>query len=89
MNNRFVVDVPSCYGVRLARETALRECVMNSALYLDFRKTRRDDENTDEFIQRMNDFIRDRNVRIVDEKVHGRIDGDRYRTDVEFVVTWN
>lgn len=89
MCNRYVVTVPSCYGVRLARETALRECVMNSALYLDFLKTHRDDEVLDEFIQRMDDFIRDRSVRIIDEKIHGRIDGDRYKTEVTFVVTWN
>ena len=89
MNNRHFVTVPTCYGVSLARETALRKCVMHSALYLDYRKTRRDDENTDEFVQRMNDFIRDRNVRIIDEKVHGRVDGDRYKTEVGFIVTWD
>lgn len=89
MDNRYFVTVPTCYGVRLARETALRECVMNSTLYLDFRKTRRDGEDTDAFIQRMDNFIRERNVRIVDEKVHGRIDGDRYKTEVGFIVAWN
>lgn len=89
MHNRHVVTVPSCYGVRLARETALRECVMHSSLYLDFRKTHRKGETLDEFTQRMDDFIRDRNVRVIDEKIHGRIDGDRYKTEVTFTVTWN
>lgn len=89
MNNRFVVDVPSCYGVRLARTTALRECVMHSRLFKEFSKGYQDGEDLDRFSERMDDFIRERNVRIIDEKIVGRIDGDRYRTDVEFVVTWN
>ena len=89
MNNRYVVDVPSYYSVGLARLTALRECVMHSRLFREFSEGRQDDEDLDQFSKRMDDFILDRNVRIIDEKIVGRIDGNRYITDVEFVVTWD
>lgn len=62
---------------------------MDSRLFREFSKGYRDGEDLDQFGKRMDDFVRDRNVRIVDEKIHGRIDGNRYQTDVEFVVTWD
>ena len=89
MDKRYFVTVPTCYGVKLARETALRKTVMDSRLYADFRKTNRVDEDRDDFGQRMDKFIRNRNVRIISETITGRVDRDRYQTDVAFIVSWD
>ena len=90
MRNTFVATVPACYGVKLARDTALRRCVVESSLRRDFAKGRIPDEDLEHFSKRMSDFIRERGLIIVSEKPIVRIDEDRdrYTADVVFTVAW-
>jgi hypothetical protein len=91
MRATFVTTVPACYGVKLARKCALRDCVMHSCLYMDFRNGSFLGEDLKHFSARMDDFVREKGLRIVKETPIARIDEecDRYVADVEFTITWD
>ena len=88
MSNRYSVNVPSYYGVSLARKTALRECVMHSSLRSEFSKGYVPNETLDHFSERMDNFIQKKGLHIIEEKPVLSIDGNQYDIDICFTVAW-
>lgn len=90
MGSTFTTTVPACYGIKLARKTALRDCVMKSSLYQEFRKGSFIGEDLEHFSKRLDNFILEKEVRIVKETPIARIDEerDRYVADVVFTLAW-
>lgn len=89
MENIYETTVDSCYGVKLSRSTALRRCVIEvDNLRDEFYKTVGPMASTEEFRKKLTDFVRNKSLRILDEKPIVRIVDDRYRVDVRFKVTW-
>ena len=91
MINTYTVMVPGCYGVKLGRKTALRECVMKApGLHYEFMKTIPDimSITTDEHSCRMEYFIKKKGLRILSEKPVARAIDDHYIVDVYYTVTW-
>ena len=89
MENIYETTVDRCYGVKHARSTALRRCVIEvNKLRDEFYKTVDPMASTEEFGKKLTDFVRSKGLRILDEKPIVRIVDDRYRVDVRFKVTW-
>ena len=92
MINTYTAKVPGCYGAKLGRKTAYRECVHNVlSLHKEFLATIPDINNisTDDYSVRSDYFIKTKGLRILSEKPVARLDGNQYVVDVYYTVTWN
>ena len=92
MENVYVTREPSCYGVRLGRECAIRACVINTptlrrefdALYDPDAKT----DISDIWAEYVKEFATRKGLEIVSEKPIMMIDGNRYDVDIEYKIVW-
>lgn len=89
MNNIFETKIERCYGVKFARSAALRKCVIDTtSLRKEFYKTVGPKDSTEEFSNKLSDFISTKGLRILSEKPVARIRDDHYVIDVYFKITW-
>ena len=89
MDNIFETKIERCYVVKFARSAALRKCVMDtSSLRKEFFKTVDHKDSTEEFSNKLSNFISTKGLRILSEKPVARIIDGRYVVDVYFKVTW-
>jgi hypothetical protein len=88
--NTCTVVVEGLFGVRTARNIALKRCVFDHAqLYAEFmQKYFRIGMSTDEYTEAKRNFIKEKGLRIISEKPVARTEGDRYVVDVYFTVAW-
>ena len=89
MENVYVTREPSCYGVRLGRECAIRACVINTpTLRREFGVLYDPDTKTDIWEECVKEFATRKGLKIVSEKPIMMIDGNRYDVDIEYRVVW-
>ena len=93
MDNIFKTREPSFFGVSLGRELAIRGCVIaNSLLNHEFNSTISDFERkfmpSDIWAGLIAEFAKKKGLRIIDEKPILRIEGNDYRVDIEYTITW-
>ena len=89
--NTYTAKVPGCYGNKLGRQVALRDCVSNvPSLHIEFLNSIHDIHSmtTEDYTRESERFIVDKKVRVVTEKPIAYLDGDRYRVDVFYTCTW-
>lgn len=92
MINTYTTKVPGCYGAKLGRKTAYRECVHNVlSLHTEFLSIIPDIMNisTDDYTVRSDHFIKAKGLRILSEKPVARLEGNHYVVDVYYTVTWD
>ena len=89
MENVYVTREPSCYGVRLGRECAIRACVINTpTLRHEFDVFYDPDTQTDIWAECVKAFATRKGLKIVSEKPVMMIDGNRYDIDIEYRIVW-
>ena len=89
MENVYVTREPSCYGVRLGRECAIRACVINTpTLRREFDVLYDPDTQTDIWTECVKEFATRKGLKIVSEKPIMMIDGNRYDVDIEYRIVW-
>lgn len=91
MINTYTAKLPGCYGVKLGRKMALRECAHNVlSLHSEFMKSIPDimTISTDDYGTRSDYFIKKKGLRILSEKPVVHVEGDSYVVDVYYTVTW-
>lgn len=89
MENVYVTREPSCYGVRLGRECAIRACVINTpTLRREFDVLYDPDTQTDIWAECVKEFATRKGLKIVSEKPIMMIDGTRYDVDIEYRIVW-
>lgn len=89
MANIYAIRIDRCFGVKNSRSMALRRCIIETpSLWNEFSKSYDCTASTEEIRERFRNFIRDKGLRILDEKPVVRIVDDKYRVDVYFKVTW-
>ena len=89
MTNIYEVKIERCFGVKIARSAALRKCVFNTpSLRSEFYSIVNFENSNEEFSKKLTDFIRNKGLRILDEKPVAHIVDGNYRVDVYFKVTW-
>ena len=89
MENVYVTREPSCYGVRLGRECAIRSCVVNTpTLRREFDALYDPDTQTDIWEELVTEFATRKGLKIVSEKPIMMIDGNRYDVDIEYRIVW-
>ena len=93
MDNIFKTREPSFFGVRLGRELAIRGCVIgNSLLHHEFHNTISNFERkimpSDIWAGLISEFAKKKGLRIIDEKPILKIEGNDYRVDIEYTITW-
>lgn len=93
MDNIFKDREPSFFGVSLGRELAIRGCVIghpvlnhefNSAIS-DFE---RETMSSDIWAGLVTEFAKKKGLKIIDEKPILKIEGNDYRIDIEYTITW-
>lgn len=89
MENVYVTRQPSCYGVRLGRECAIRACVINTpALRREFDALYDPGTQTDIWSELVKEFATRKGLNIVSENPVMTIDGNCYDVDIEYRIVW-
>lgn len=88
--NTHTVVVEGVFGVKGCRSMAFRKCVNEHPLLrAEFMKNYfRSDMTTDEWSEANRKFIREKGLRILNEKPLVRTKDDRYVVDVYCTITW-
>ena len=89
MDHKYTALVDTVYSVEYGRRTALRRAVFNMReLYDEFRIFYPCREFSNEIVEKIQEFVRMKGLRIVAEKPVVRIKDDRYTVDVYYEITW-
>ena len=86
----FIVTIDGVFGVECARRLALRRCAWQAPnLHMEFKRFTRDVVNHEEFVEKIDVFVREKGLRIIAEKPVVKIRDDRYAVDVQYTIGWS
>ena len=89
MANIYVTRKPACYGVRLGRECAIRECIINvPKLRHEFDAIYDSDTQADIWADLAKEFATEKGLKIVSETPIMIIKDNRYDVDIEYRIIW-
>ncbi len=90
--NKYSVVVEGIFGVKGVMELALHKCAHKAPSlhreWMDRYGDRICGMSTDEYRMNVDEFIKEKGLRVVDAKPVARVEGDRYVVDVYCTVAW-
>ena len=87
--NTFKITIENVFYIESARRWALRRCAWQArALYEEFHKFAGDIVSPTDLSEKAEAFVREKGLRIINEKPIARAEGDRYVVDVCYTIAW-